>query len=201
MTALFTVTETHYSPRGWSTNSAFGSSTSTTAPINVNPVTVDDAGIDRPTNNLTSNIYKFTFATSGFQFGPTPQANQCQTQNNYNFVDNLSWVRGQHTYTVGGQYTRVSLDKLFPAGIQRAAVLHKHGDGLTDFAEFFGGTPAFSFGGGGVYNHEYRQNNYATVCPGRLEIRPDLTVNLGLRTEFLGASRMTHATSATSNRT
>ena len=82
--------------------------------INVNPVTVTDVGIDRPTSNLTSSIYKFTLVTSGFQFGPTPPANQYQTQNNYNFVDNLSWVKGAHTLTFGGQYTRVLLDKLFP---------------------------------------------------------------------------------------
>jgi len=82
--------------------------------INVNPVTVNDAGIDRPTDNLTRSIYKFTFLTSGFQFGPTPQANQYQTQNDFNFVDDFSWVRGSHTLIFGGQFVRVNLNKLFP---------------------------------------------------------------------------------------
>ena len=42
------------------------------------PVTVADLGIDRPTNNVTSSIYKFTFGSSGFQIGPTPHANHFQ---------------------------------------------------------------------------------------------------------------------------
>src|SRR5204863_5007661 len=102
---------------------------------NVNPVTVSDAGIDRPTNNLTDSIYKFTFGTSGFQFGPTPQANQAQTQNNYNFVDNLSWVHGAHTLTVGGQYTRVRLEKLFPQVFNGQLFFAQTG-AITDFGNF-----------------------------------------------------------------
>src|SRR6202166_4707662 len=34
---------------------------------NVAPVTTTDLGIDRPTNNVTTSIYKFIFATSGFE--------------------------------------------------------------------------------------------------------------------------------------
>ena len=154
--------------------------------INVNPVTVSDAGIDRPTDNLTTSIYKFTFLTSGFQFGPTPQANQYQTQNNYNFVDNLSWVRGRHTFTFGGQYVRVSLNKQFPQ-VFNGQLFFTNTTGSTDFGNFVGGTPEFSFGGGGVYNHQYRQNNSAVFAQDDWKTTPNLTLNLGLRTEFLGA--------------
>ena len=87
---------------------------------------MDDVGIDRPTSNLTNSIYKFTLLTSGFQFGPTPQANQSQTQNNYNFVDDLSWVHGAHTITVGGQYVRVRLDKQFPQVFNGQLFFTKH---------------------------------------------------------------------------
>ena len=83
--------------------------------LNIAPVTADDLGIDRPTNNITYSIYKFTqFGSSGFQFGPTPPADQFQTQNNYNFLDTVSWVKGAHIFRFGGEYTRVNLDKLFP---------------------------------------------------------------------------------------
>jgi hypothetical protein len=154
--------------------------------LNVNPVTVSDAGIDRPTDNLTTSIYKFTFLTSGFQFGPTPQANQYQTQNNYNFVDDLSWVRGAHTFTFGGQFVRISLDKLFPQ-VFNGQLFFTNTTGLTDFGNFVGGTPQFSFGGGGVYNHKYRQNNSAIFVQDDWKATGNLTLNLGLRTEFLGA--------------
>ena len=59
--------------------------------------------------------------------------------------------------------------------------------GVTDFANFVGGTPEFSFGGGGVYNHKYRQNNSAIFAQDDWKATSTLTLNLGLRTEFLGA--------------
>ena len=185
---VFIVSETHvFNPR-LVNDLRFGIVHINNDANNVNPVTVSDAGISRPTDNLTSSIYKFTFLTSGFQFGPTPQANQTQTQNNYNVVDNLSWVRGSHNFTVGGQYTRVRLDKKFPQVFKgQLFFTNTSGPDLTDFGNFVGGTPEFSFGGGGVYNHAYRQSNSALFLQDDWKATSNLTINLGLRTEFLGA--------------
>ena len=183
---LFIISETHvFSPR-LVNDFRFGIVHINNSAVNLNPVTVADAGIDRPTSNLSNSVYKFTFLTSGFQFGPTPQANQAQKQNNYNFVENLSWVRGAHTLTFGGQYTRVSLDKLFPQVFNGQLFFTNTGT-ASDFGNFVGGTPEFSFGGGGVYNHAYRQNNAAVFVQDNWKVTSSLTVNLGLRTELLGA--------------
>src|SRR5579863_3875171 len=183
---LFIISETHvFTPR-LVNDFRFGLVHINNTATNINPVTVSDAGIDRPTDNLTSSIYKFTFSTSGFQFGPTPQANQAQTQNNYNFVENLSWVHGAHTLTFGGQYTRVQLDKLFPQVFNGQLFFTQTG-ATSDFGNFVGGTPEFSFGGGGVYNHAYRQNDSAAFAQDDWKATSNLTVNAGLRTEFLGA--------------
>jgi len=183
---VFVISQTHvFSPR-LVNDFRFGVVHINNTAININPVTVSDAGIDRPTDNLTSSIYKFTFLTSGFQFGPTPQANQAQTQNNYNFVENLSWVRGAHTLSFGGQYIRVDLDKSFPQ-VFNGQLFFTNVGATTDFGNFVGGTPEFSFGGGGVYNHAYRQNNSAVFAQDDWKVNQRLTVNLGLRTEFLGA--------------
>src|SRR5579864_180829 len=184
---LFIISETHvFSPR-LVNDIRFGLVHINNTANNVNPVSVTDAGIQRPTDNLTSSIYKFTFLTSGFQFGPTPQANQYQKQNNYNFVENLSWVRGAHTLTVGGQYVRVNLDKLFPQVFNGQLFFTNASATQTDFANFVGGTPSFSFGGGGVYNHAYRQSNSAIFAQDDWKATSNLTLNAGLRTEFLGA--------------
>jgi len=94
--------------------SGSASYTSTTGLVNVPPVTVADVGINRPTNNITKSIYKFTLGSSVFQIGPTPPADQFQNQNTFNFVDTVSWVRGTHVFRFGGDYTRIILDKLFP---------------------------------------------------------------------------------------
>jgi hypothetical protein len=161
--------------------------------INVPPVTAQDLGIDRPTNKVTTSIYKFVFASSGFEIGPAPFADQFQTQNNYNFVDTLSWVRGKHVFRFGGEYTRVNLDKLFPQVFNGEIFFTNTPAGsvlptaTTDFQNFLLGAPQFSFGGGGVFNHQYRTNNSAFFAQDDWKIRSDLTLNLGLRTEVFGA--------------
>jgi Carboxypeptidase regulatory-like domain len=156
--------------------------------INVDPVTAADVGIDRPTNNLTNSIYKFTFETSGFQFGPTPPANQYQVQNNFDLVETLSWVHGHHSWRFGAEFTPVNLNKKFPQVFNgQLFFTNTSGPSLSDFQNFLEGAPQFSFGGGGVYNHAYRQKNYAAFAQDDWKVFPSLTVNLGLRTEFLGA--------------
>src|SRR5438309_4566148 len=154
---------------------------------NLPPVTASDLGVDRPTNNVTSSIYKFVLASSGFEIGPAPFADQHQTQNNYNFVDTVSWVKGKHVLRFGGEYTRVHLDKLFPQVFNGELFFTNTTNGNTDFQNLLLGSPQFSFGGGGVYNHEYRTNNYGFFAQDDWKIRRDLTLNLGLRTEVFGA--------------
>ena len=154
---------------------------------NVPPVTTADLGIDRPTNSVTNSIYKFVFASSGFEIGPAPFGNQSQDQNNLNFVDTVSWVRGAHVFRFGGEFTRVSLNKDFPQVFNGELFFTNTPDGNTDFQNFLLGTPQFSFGGGGVSNHEYRANNYAFFVQDDWKFRSNLTLNLGLRTEILGA--------------
>jgi len=151
------------------------------------PVTTSDLGIDRPTNSLTDSIYRFFFESSGFELGPAPFGNQSQNQNNINFVDTVSWVHGQHVFRFGGEFTHVNLDKNFPQVFNGELFFTNTPDGHTDFQNFLLGAPEFSFGGGGLSNHEYRSNNFAVFAQDDWKIRHDLTLNLGLRTEVLGA--------------
>lgn len=158
------------------------------------PLTASLLGIDRPTNNVTTSIYKFTLGSSGFQIGPSPEADQFQTQNNYNFVENMTWVRGPHSLSWGGEFTRVNLDKLFPQVFNGQLIFANGIDAfdptlgfLTDFQQLLAGAPPFSFGGGGVYNHQYRTNDFAFYGQDQWKMRPDFTLNYGLRVEVLGA--------------
>jgi hypothetical protein len=165
------------------------------ATVNGQPFDVNSVGINRPTSNITDGIYKFTFASSGFQIGPTPQANATNVQNNYNVVDTVSWVHGSHVFRFGGELTFVNLDKQFPQvfnGQIFFANTASNGplsatQASTDFQNFLVGAPEFSFGGGGVYAHKYRQNDYAVFFQDDWKATKNLTLNLGLRTEILGA--------------
>ncbi len=154
---------------------------------NVPPVTTSDLGIDRPTNSVTNSIYKFVFASSGFEIGPAPFGNQSQEQNNINLVDTVSWVRGAHVLRFGGEFTNVSLDKDFPQVFNGELFFTNTPNGNTDFQNFLLGTPEFSFGGGGLSNHEYRSRDFAVFAQDDWKIRRNLTLNLGLRTEVFGA--------------
>jgi hypothetical protein len=196
---FFSVAETHLFSPTLVNDFRFGYVRINYSLSNTNPVTAGDVGIDRPTNNITSSIYKFTqFGSSGFQIGPTPPSDQFQTQNNYNFLDTVSWVHGAHVLRFGGEYTRVNLDKLFPQvfngqlfffnnpGSPSTATQPSVG-GLTDFQNLLQGAPGSSFGGGGVFNHRYRTNDFAVFAQDDWKLTPNLTVNLGLRVEEFGA--------------
>jgi hypothetical protein len=188
------ITETHLFSPTLVNELRFGLVHINNASINTAPTgaTATALGINRPTNNLTNNMYKFTFNSSGFQFGPTPQADQSQEQNNYNFIDTVSWVQGSHILRFGGEMTSVNLFKLFPQVFNgqlffSATPAAGSTPAFTDFQNFLQGAPTGSFGGGGVYNHQYKQNDFAVFAQDDWKATKNLTVNLGLRTEFLGA--------------
>ncbi len=183
---FFSVNETHLFSTALVNDFRFGYVRINNTLGNIPPVTASDLGIDRPTNDVTSSIYKFVLLSSGFQLGPTPPADQAQNQNTYNFVENLSWVKGKHIFRFGGDYTRVNLDKLFPQVFNGELFFVNGADG-TDFQKFLTGAADFSFGGGGVYNHQYRTNDFSFFAQDDWKVRPDLTLNLGLRVEELGA--------------
>jgi Carboxypeptidase regulatory-like domain len=154
---------------------------------NIPPVTTADLGIDRPTNSVTNSIYKFVFASSGFEIGPAPFANQSQTQNNSSIIDTLSWVKGAHVIRIGGEVSFVNLEKIFPQVFNGELFFTNTPDGNSDFQNFLLGSPQFSFGGGGLSNHSYHSNNFAVFLQDDWKTTKNLTLNLGLRTEFMGA--------------
>src|SRR2546427_6114303 len=185
---FFNISETHLFSPALVNDFRFGFVRINNSLINVPPVTASDLGIDRPTNEVTKSIYKFSlFGSSGVQIGPTPPADQFQTQNNFNFVDTMSWVKGAHVFRFGGEYTRVNLDKLFPQVFNGQLFFVDTPGGATDFQKFLTGAVDFSFGGGGVFNHQYRTNDFAFFAQDDWKVRSDFTLNLGLRTEVFGA--------------
>jgi len=155
--------------------------------INIPIVTASDLGINRPVNNVTKAAYNFTFFSSGFKIGPTPQADQFQIQNNFHAEDTLSWIHGKHDLRFGGDFARVNLNKLFPQIFNGQLFFSNTNPVQTDFINFLLGAPSFNFGAGGVFNHQYRINNTAFFGQDDYKILPDLTLNLGLRVEIDGA--------------
>jgi hypothetical protein len=184
---FFNLTETHLFSPALVNELRFGFVHISYQLNNVPPVTTSDLGIDRPTNNFTDSIYKLVFSSSGFEIGPAPFGNQSQTQNNPSLIDTLSWVHGAHVIRFGGEMAFVKLDKNFPQVFNGELFFTNTPNGLTDFQNFLIGSPQFSFGGGGVSNHNYHSDNFAAFVQDDWKATRDLTLNLGLRTEFFGA--------------
>ena len=103
-------------------------------------------------------------------------------------------MKGAHSIRLGGDYTRVNLDKKFPQ-IFNGQLFFVNGclntdETLTaqhsDLQKWLRRT-RFSFGGGGVFNHQYRNNNFGFFVQDDWKARSNLTLNLGFRTEIMGA--------------
>jgi len=114
----------------------------------------------------------------GLNVGPDPNAPQYAIQNNYQAVDNVSWVKGNHNLKFGIETRKNISPQKF---IQRS-----RGDyiwnTLSDFAMDL--TPSFaerSFGSAGYSGDQYGIFWYGNDI---WKLRPNFSVNLGLRYEY-----------------
>jgi hypothetical protein len=190
---LLILRETHVFSPAWVNEARFGYVRIHNSSINAPIVTANDLGIDRPNSNVDNLSYKFTFNSLGINIGPTPGANQDQLQNNFVASDTASFSHGRHLIRFGGEYDRVNLDKEFPQ-VFNGQVFFSPSDpapcgavGCTDFQSFLLGFPSFSYGGSGVFNHQYRNNMYSFFGQDDVKVTSSLTLNLGLRWELMGA--------------
>ena len=63
-----------------------------------------DGNFKYPGLDAFPNLILLDLGGSGLQIGPDSQAPQFTIQNTYQFVDNVSWTRGSHTFKFGGEY-------------------------------------------------------------------------------------------------
>lgn len=167
--------------------------------INTPIVTTDQLGISRPNNNVDNLFYEFAFNSSGFQIGPTPGADQTQDQNNLILLNTTSWANGKHLIRFGGEFDRMALAKIFPQvfngqlffspGTSGAACAA----GCSDFQEFLLGAPAFTYGGSGVANHEYRIAHTVLFGQDDYKVRPNLATRFP-RFTFTGQNPFVYPT-------
>ena len=115
----------------------------------------------------------------GIQLGADPNAPQFAVQNTYQVVDNLSWVKGKHTFKFGGEYR----EYITPQGFTQ----RQRGDyDYTTFDGYFTDqVPDFlaerSLGSATYYGN---QNAIYAYANDEWHIRHNLTINGGLRYEF-----------------
>ncbi|HET7442153.1 MAG TPA: carboxypeptidase-like regulatory domain-containing protein [Terriglobales bacterium] len=180
------LTETHIFSNALVNEFRFGVSVIGWKFLSVPVVTNTDLGITRPTDNATSDIYRFQFNSSGFQFGPHPTHPLTNLSDTLSYLDTLSYVRGSHSLRFGGEIIRTDIRKNIPVSDNGFLFFGPAGP-ISDFQNFLMGNLAGSLTDSGVSNHDYGVPAFALFAQDDYRATKSLTLNLGLRTEILGA--------------
>jgi hypothetical protein len=128
--------------------------------------------------------------------GPMPSRELDQT---YTITDSVVWNRGKHNWRFGGDYRRMLQDfrsarnaegSFVFTGFATAEYLPGNtqpvpGTGI-DFADYLLGLPQQTSLQSGTSEYQYRANSYDLFVQDDWRIFPKLSVNIGLRYEYIG---------------
>lgn len=128
------------------------------------------------------------------EIGNTIQGPQSRFDNTWQFSDNLSWIRGRHSLKFGADFRAYEQNQLFDfvnnglltidgTGTQTGAVKRKIpglSDPLNDFANGFASTVDQS----SSERQGYRDKFFSAFAQDDWKLRPNFTLNLGLRWEY-----------------
>ena len=180
------ITETHLFSNTLVNEFRFGINIIADKLNNEAPITGAQLGINLPTANQNPNMYRLQFGT--WAFGPYPTQLQYALSDNFTWIDTLSWAHGPHQLRLGGEINRVTIRRSLPVA-NNGLVFFTPPTALfgNDFTSFLGGDPSLGNGGGGLATHDYRIPSYDWFAQDDYRIRKDLTLNLGIRNEFVGA--------------
>lgn len=148
------------------------------------PITDTLLGITRPTDNVTHDTYRFQLAS--FAIGPYPTSPQPTLSDILSLIDTLSYVRGGHSLRFGGEFTHVDVRRNTPVADNGFVFFFPSG-GLSDFQNFLLGSTGLANAWSGLTNHDYRMTSLSLFAQDDYRATKTLTLNLGLRTELLGA--------------
>jgi Carboxypeptidase regulatory-like domain/TonB dependent receptor len=140
----------------------------------------------------------------GVSFGNTSALPQFFTDGMFQYKDDLSIVKGKHTFKLGGEYRRIRNASSFQAEKNGIFFFQSTEELLTDgfFGDvadtFLNGAPTSGSifeagtslnpqtGGFPIYYRGYRANEVALYGQDDWKVLPRLTLNLGLRWEYFG---------------
>jgi hypothetical protein len=129
-------------------------------------------GFNYPGLNVFPNI---TLDDLGVNIGPDPNAPQFTIENNYQIVNNLTWLRGSHSFKFGGDFRNIISPQSFS---QRVRGDYEYG-GLEQFLRDL--SPDV-FGERNAGNNIYYGNQRVLYAFAQDDwrLRPNLTLNLGV---------------------
>ncbi|HEX4275446.1 MAG TPA: TonB-dependent receptor [Bryobacteraceae bacterium] len=115
----------------------------------------------------------------GLQIGPDPAAPQSSSQNTYQLTDNVTWTKGAHTIQFGFDGRRAIAPTHF---VQNARGNYQY----SSLDRFLHDVAPDLFGQRTLGNSTYYGDNWASYAYANdtWRLRPNLTLNLGLRYEY-----------------
>jgi outer membrane receptor protein involved in Fe transport len=130
-------------------------------------------------------------ARTRFQIGPFPNQLQSALSDAFVYLDTLSWTHGHHSVRFGVEVDRTSIRRNLPV-LDNGLLYFSNGNAATpsisDFQNFLNGYSFLGEAGGGVANHDYHIPAYGGFIQDDWRVAPSLTLNLGIRTEWVGAA-------------
>jgi len=122
---------------------------------------------------------------NNIQLGPNPNAPQETIQNQYQFVDNVSWVKGKHNIRFGGEFRWIISPQTFTQRVRGDYEWNLTSDYLNDFAPNPNGGDFGERSAGDVVYYGNKKAVYGYVND-EWRITPQITINAGLRYEYTG---------------
>lgn len=116
---------------------------------------------------------------NGLQIGPDPNAPQFGYQNTYELTDNLTWTRGAHSFKFGFDGIREISPQHFTQRSRGDYEYNYFSDYLYDYSPDF-----LAQRSQGDFTYWGNRNLFGWYGNDTWKIRPNLTVNLGLRYEY-----------------
>ncbi len=117
---------------------------------------------------------------SGYSLGD----HSWRIDNSYSFIDNFTYTKGRHTIKAGVEIRRMQENKLHPKALQGLNYLSENNftNNILD---------SYTYSPPGVVT-QGRKNPYYAYVLDEFKIRPNLTVNIGLRYEYYGVDYDQH---------
>ncbi len=111
---------------------------------------------------------------------------QPYTPYSVSFIDNLNWTRGQHSYKFGGEFRPIRLYTDRQGGITYTyANINNFLANTAQSVQFLGDVSAPSpFNGGATGQRKAKQEYYIAYAQDEWKLRPNVTLNYGLRYEY-----------------
>jgi hypothetical protein len=177
------ISDTFTFSRNLTNEARLGYSRNLTANIPNEPASLSDVGMTRFNSSLYPGIPFIITNDPIPNFGGiSTNFDQQSVANTYHFSDTAAWIRGSHSVRAGFEYRRYQINTFNNFASRGYLTFNSFHDFLV------GGPIATAFAGTGLTYRDFRARDVAAYIQDDYKLTSRLTVNLGVRYDYLGPS-------------